>query len=146
MARVSFKSSDTDFDPLPSANYLCEVNSMEVAKSSTGNLMIKTEHNVIDPRVEGSRKLWENFSLQPQAGWKLKNFLEAAQVPHQAMPGAAKGEFDIDFDTQDAIKARFVAQVEQETYEKIKDGRHVLDDQGNKVVGIRNKVTGYLKA
>ena len=145
MARVSFKSSDTEFDPLPNGNYICEVDSMEVKKSSTGNLMISAAHSVIDPKVEGSRKLWENFSLQPQAGWKLKNFLEAAQVPHQAMPGAAKGEFEIDFDTQDAIKARFVAHFEQETYEKIKDGKFVLDDQGNKIVGIRNKVVGYLK-
>ena len=140
MARVNFKASQADFEPLPNGSYPVEIESMEIKKSSTNNDMIKTVYKLLTP-IEGfSRKLFDNFSLQIQAGWKLKNMLEAAQVPHTAIPGQAKGEFELDFDTSDAVGRNLVVRLEQETYESNK-----LDENGNKKQGIRNSVEEYIK-
>lgn len=147
MARVNFKASQQDFEPLPNGSYAVSVESMEMKMSSTNNPMIATQYTVNDARDGiGGRKLFDNFSLLPEAGWKLKNFLEASGVPHVAIPGTAKGEFEVEFDTTDAIGAQLVVQTEQETFEKRQGGKIVIDDQGNKVLSIRNKIIGYLKA
>ena len=145
--RVNFRAAQQDFEALPNGSYSVDVESMEMKMSTTNNPMIATQYTVKDSRddIKG-RKLFDNFSLLPSAGWKLKNFLEASSVPHVAIPGANKGEFEIEFDTNDAIGAMLVVQTEQETFEKKQGGKAVFDENGQKVMGIRNKITGYLKA
>lgn len=64
----------------------------------------------------------EDFSCVPAAGWRLRGLLECADVPHEATPGEKKGEFNIDFDTDDAIGHIVGIHVEHEPYEN-KAGR-----------------------
>lgn len=137
MARVKFVASETAFEPFANGTYPVEILSMEVKKSSTQNDMIATEYKVTN---EGNRKLFDNFSLLPQAGWKLKNMLEAAGVPHTAIPGSGKGEFELDFDTADAIGAIMLVKLSQETYKSNK-----LDENGQPKMGIRNSIDEYIK-
>jgi len=122
---------------------------MEITKSSTGNQMIKTIYkpNEAVHADMGKRKIFDNFSLLVEAGWKLKAMLEAAQVPHAAIPRQEKGAFEIDFDTQDAVNRDLIISLEQETYQKTDPmtKKPQLDASGNALMGTRNKVTGYLK-
>lgn len=147
MARVNFKATSQDFTPLPNASYPIEVESAEMKQSSKGNPMLKMTYKVLGEVPEGcSKKLFDQFVLVPQSGWVLKNFLEAAQVPHQAVPGPNRGEYDIDFDTQDMIGKLLIARTEQETYQKQVNGKPQLDENGQPVMGIRNTIAEYLKA
>lgn len=148
MPRVNFKASSSEFVALPNASWPMQVDSVEITKSSQNNPMLKVQYSVLGEVPEGcGKKQFDQFSLLPQAGWKLKNFLEAAQVPHSAMPGANKGEFDIDFDTQDAVGKTFIGRTKQETYQKKnRDGSPVLDEHGQPVFGIRSNIEEYLKA
>ena len=140
MARVNFKATQQDFVPLPNGSYLVEIESMELAKSSTNNDMIKTMYKLVVPLEGFSKKLFDNFSLQVQAGWKLKNMLEAAQVPHTAIPGMNKGDFELDFDTGDAIGRRLIVRMEQETFLSNR-----LDENGKQKAGIRSSVEEYIQ-
>lgn len=148
MARVNFKASSSDFTPLPNASWPIEVESVEMTKSSTGNNMLKMVYKVLGEVPEGcSKKLFDQFVLVPQSGWVLKNFLEAAQVSHSAMPGQGRGEFDIDFDTQDCIGHTLIARTDQQTYQKLnRDKTPVLDENKQPVMGIRNNIAEYMKA
>lgn len=148
MPRVNFKASSSDFTPLPNGSWPIEVESVEMAQSKNKNNMLKMVYKVLGEVPEGcSKKLFDNFVLVPQSGWVLKNFLEAAQVPHTAMPGAGKGEFDIDFDTQDCIGRVLIGRTVQETYQKMdRGGNPVLDENKQPVMGIRNPIAEYMKA
>jgi len=137
--RINFSSTSQEFEPLPNGTNLSEVESMEVGKSSTGNPKIKTTFKIHD--VDGGRKLWDEFSLLPQSGWKLKDFLEKAQVPHSAMPLTERGSFEIDFNTEDAIGAKVVIRHEQESYDSKQTGQ-----DGKAIRKIKNEVKEYLKA
>lgn len=148
MPRVNFKASDTEFLPLPNQSWPIEVESVEMAQSSNKNPMLKMAYKVLGEVPEGcSKKLFDQFVLVPQSGWVLKAFLEAAQVPHSAVPGATKGEFEIDFDTQDCIGRNLIARTEQQTYQKNnRDGSPQLDENKQPKMGIRNNVAEYIKA
>lgn len=137
MPRVNFKATQSEFTPLPNSNYLVRIESVEFAKSQAGNDMLNMTYIVIGGDSDG-RKLFDRLSLVPQAGWKLKNVLEAAGVPHAAVPGQGKGEFDIDFDTDDCIGHTMVVSVGQETYQTKQ-----LDEKGQPKMAIRNVVNSY---
>ena len=144
--RVKFRASESEFEPLANDSYTTRIESVEMKKSSTGNDMLVVVHTIVDPREGiGGRKIFDNLSLQVQAAWKLKNFLEAFEVPHAAMPLQEKGHFEIDFDTVDAINCQGVLKLEQETYQKRSNGAPVLDANGNAVMGVRNRIVEYLK-
>lgn len=149
MPRVNFKASDKDFDALPNGSHLMEVESVELTQTkSTQKPMLKVTHKVLSQIPEGcGTKMFDQFVLVPQSGWVLKNFLEASGVPHTAMPGTGKGEFDIDFDTSDCIGRKFIGRTEQETYQKKnRDGSPVLDENQKPVMGVRSNIKEYLKA
>src|SRR3990167_5022391 len=148
MPKVNFKASAQEFEPLPSDNYLCIVESAQLVQArSSGNMMIKVISVVTTNNEYNNRKLFDNFVLVPQSGWVLKNFLEAAQIPHTAIPGAGKGEFEIDCDTDDFIGAKYIAEVEQETYVVMQGGNVVIDSiTGKAKSGIRNTTKAYYKA
>lgn len=61
--------------------YLVRVEKMEVlpSKSTPGAEVINTEFNVMDGD-HANRKVWDNFSLQPQALWRLRDFVQALGV------------------------------------------------------------------
>src|SRR5882762_4395663 len=106
--RINFKSSQTDFEPLPNAPYLLTASKLEMkhsrpsTKNPTGVDMVEVgfdiEHSLDSPEHTFTKKITNNFVLAPTSGWRLKEWLEAAQVPHEALPGQAKGEFDVSFD------------------------------------------------
>lgn len=137
MSRINFKAQQ--IEPLDKGSYVLEVNSMEIKKSGPqakhpGSEYIETEFGV--KLQDGSqRKLFHNFSLLPQAGFNLKEFLEAANVVHEAIPGAGKGEFDLSFDTQDCIGKQVAAEVDQETYTN-KQGQPSMRNTINKFMQV----------
>jgi len=142
MPKINFRASETEFKPIENGSYPVEVEKMGLKRSSTGNDMIEAEFKILVPMAEGyGTKLFDNFSLLPQSGWKLKNFLEAAGVPHTAFPLQEKGSFDISFDTDDAIDARLVVRTEQETYQSNKK----KNADGSPAMDVRAKVVEYLK-
>lgn len=69
----------TTFEPVPAGNYDVSIVKAEstLAKSS-GKPMIAVQYRIGDGEHEG-RVLFDNFSLQPQALWKLKTLLEALE-------------------------------------------------------------------
>ena len=138
MPRVNFKATAAEFTLLPNSNYPVRIESVEFTKSQAGNDMLNMTYVLFSAGEFDGRKLFDRLSLLPQAGWKLKNVLEAAQVVHSAIPGAGKGEFDIDFDTDDCIGHEIVVNVGQETYQTKQ-----LDANGQPKMAIRNVVNGY---
>ena len=61
--------------------YLARVEKMEVqpSKSTAGAQVLNTEFTILDGESNG-RKCWDNFSLQPQALWRLRDFVKALGV------------------------------------------------------------------
>lgn len=128
MPRIKFNASITPMEAPPNDDYLVEVVSMEMKRSKAQNDYISTQLKIISDKMMtnsdgtespiGGKVLFTNFALVPQSGWVLKDFLEASGVPHTATPGAQRGEFEIDFDTADAIGMKLVVTTKQEGYKK----------------------------
>ena len=142
MPKINFRAADTAFKPAENGSYLVEVEKMQLKKSSAGNDMIEAEFKILTPMPEGyGTKLFDNFSLLPQSGWKLKNFMEAAEVPYTVIALQEKGSFDVSFDTDDTIGARLIVRVEQETFQS----KTKKNSDGSPMMDIRAKVVEYLK-
>src|SRR6266850_5315185 len=155
MPRINFRSSQTDFEPLPNDAYLLKVSALELkhskpsTKNPTGVDMIEAqfdiEHQLDSPEHTYTRKITNNFVLAPSSGWRLKEFLEAANVPHEALPGSGKGEFDVSFNLEDALHAQCVADMVQETYTQMDQaGQPVFDPSTSKPKsGVRNTIKKF---
>jgi hypothetical protein len=128
VGKIRFGASETKFEAFPAGDYVVEVESMELVMSREKKTpMIKTVFTIEseetftttsgNEQAIGGRKIFHNFTLLPQSGWMLLNFLEAANVPHSSTPGARRGEYDIDFDTQDTIGKQCMAHIICETYQ-----------------------------
>ncbi len=93
------------------AIYLLTIARAEEKLSSTGNPMISLEYDVnatIDGEtVEGNRKLWDNYSLQSQALFKLKELFEALGMDTSNI---------VDIEISDLVGQQVQAKVIQETY------------------------------
>lgn len=104
-------SSVPSRDPLEEGVYLLQIAEATEKTSSTGNPMISVTYDVLATQdgtdVEGSRKLWDNYSLQAQALFKLKELLSALGIDTSAV---------VDLDTSDLVGQQVLAKVVQETY------------------------------
>jgi hypothetical protein len=104
-------SSVPSRDPLEEGVYLLQISEAQEKTSSTGNPMISVTYDVVSTQegeaVEGSRKLWDNYSLQAQALFKLKELLEALGIDTAAV---------VDLEVSDLVGQQVLAKVVQETY------------------------------
>lgn len=104
-------SSVPSRDPLEEGMYLLQISEASEKTSSTGNPMIAITYDVIATHegeaVEGNRKLWDNYSLQAQALFKLKELLGALGIDTSAV---------VDLEVSDLIGQQVLAKVVQETY------------------------------
>lgn len=104
-------SSVPSRDPLDEGVYLLQIAEAIEKTSSTGNPMISVTYDVLatadGETVEGQRKLWDNYSLQAQALFKLKELLSALGVDTSAV---------VDMEVSDLVGQQILAKVVQETY------------------------------
>lgn len=98
----------TSFEPVPAGNYGVSIVKAEqkLAKSS-GKPMIAVQYRVSEPEEHEGRILFDNFSLQPQALWKLKTILEALDWP-------GVDEDGLEFTADELLGAELVVSVIQE--------------------------------
>lgn len=104
-------SSVPSREPLEEGTYLLTVAKAEEKLSSTGNPMISIEYDVTSTAdgevVEGGRKLWDNYSLQSQALFKLKELFDALGMDTSTV---------CDIEVSDLTGQQVMAKVIQETY------------------------------
>lgn len=104
-------SSVPNREPLEEGTYLLTIAKAEEKLSSTGNPMIALEYDINATAdgevVEGGRKLWDNYSLQAQALFKLKDLFNALGMDTSAV---------VDIDIADLVGQQVMAKVIQETY------------------------------
>lgn len=104
-------SSVPSREPLEEGVYLLQISEAEEKISSTGNPMISVMFDVLSTQdgetVEGQRRLWDNYSLQAQALFKLKELLSALGIDTSAV---------VDMEVSDLIGQQILAKVVQETY------------------------------
>ena len=103
MANLNF-SSVPKREPLPEGVYALTVMEAEETESSAGNPMIKIKFSEPDTKTV----IFENFSLLPQALFKIQGFMEALGYDVSS---------DMDFDPKDLIGYVVTAKVVQEEYE-----------------------------
>lgn len=106
-----------DFSSVPSrealeeGTYLLQIAKAEEKLSSTGNPMINIEYDVVatadGEAVQGSRKLWDNYSLQSQALFKLKELFNSLGMDTDNI---------VDIELSDLIGLQVMAKLVQETY------------------------------
>lgn len=77
---------------LPEGPVLLELVDIEEKESDAGNPYLAAEFQVPEGEEFAKTKAYDNFSLQPQALWKLRGFLEAAGVETE------DGPMDLDLD------------------------------------------------
>ena len=142
--RIKFAGSSQDFAPLPNDTYRMRIEGTEFSTTSNNNRSLNVTLRIEAPGTEwDNRKHWERFVLVPQSGWRLKDFLEGFQVPHDAVPGAAKGEFEIDFDSDDLVGKVGLIALEQEIYAKEKNGIKTMNPDGTQATGIRSNAKKF---
>lgn len=104
-------SSVPSREPLEEGTYLLTVAKAEEKLSSTGNPMISIEYDVTSTAdgevVEGGCKLWDNYSLQSQALFKLKELFDALGMDTSTV---------CDIEVSDLTGQQVMAKVIQETY------------------------------
>lgn len=104
-------SSVPNREPLEEGTYLLQVAEAQEKTSSTGNPMITITYDVVSTAdgepVEGNRKLWDNYSLQAQALFKLKQLFDAVGMDTSTV---------VDMDISDLIGQQVMAKVVQDTY------------------------------
>lgn len=106
-----------DFSSVPSrealeeGTYLLQIAKAEEKLSSTGNPMINIEYDVVatadGEAVQGGRKLWDNYSLQVQALFKLKELFNSLGMDTDNI---------VDIELSDLIGMQVMAKLVQETY------------------------------
>jgi len=90
--KLDFTDADTKsgFEPLEPALYRAHVSKVEPRKGKTsGKPYLSVEFELPD---EDNRKLWQNFSLQPQSLWALKAFMVTLGFD----PDDMGGEFELE--------------------------------------------------
>ena len=106
-----------DFSSVPSrealeeGTYLLHIAKAEEKLSSTSNPMINIEYDVVatadGEAVAGGRKLWDNYSLQSQALFKLKELFNSLGMDTANI---------VDIDINDLVGLQVMAKLVQETY------------------------------
>lgn len=98
-------SSVPSREPLEEGLYIVTIEKAEEKTSSTGNPMIALTYNVEE--VEGQRKLFDNYSLQEKALFKLQSLMKAL--------GYDTSEI-VSLDVSDLVGQQLRAKVIQEEY------------------------------
>ena len=101
---------DEGFQPLPAGEYQLKVDAIELTDNKAGDAKVLVmHHKVVSPTEhEGRKIMYDRLSLKTTAGWKLKRFLVAAQVPYQGSS----------FTTEDVLGSTFKAQLVTKTTDK----------------------------
>ena len=96
--------------PLAAGEYLLKVEHAEVQSNKAGDGQVLLLHYSVAEPVEflGRKVSYDRLSLKPQALWKLKRFLKAANVPYAGS----------DFTTEDVLGSTLWAQVATTTTPK----------------------------
>lgn len=124
MAVIEFEGGEGgSWQPLPAGTYEFLIQAVEQKTSKAGNAQLQ-----VSLTVEGGeynqKKCNDFFSLLPQAGWKLRNLLQAVaegkyeEIDTGKKDGEGKPLFKLSFDTEDLIGKTFCADV---TIEPAKD-------------------------
>src|SRR3990172_8523532 len=93
---------------LPEERFKFEVEDVELKNSeNSGEDYFAVTLSVVDGEYEGT-KAWDNFSLQPQALWKLRGLLEVLEID---VPDGV-----MDFDSQDLVGTIVGADIIHEDY------------------------------
>lgn len=104
-------SSVPSREPLEEGVYLVQIAEAVEKTSSTGNPMISVTYDVLSTQdgdtVDGGRKLWDNYSLQAQALFKLKELCGALGIDTTAV---------VDLELSDLVGQQVLVKVIQETY------------------------------
>lgn len=110
MLNIDF-SSVPSREPLEEGTYLLSIAEAEEKLSSTGNPMISLTFDVLSTEdgtpIDGQRKLWDNYSLQAQALFKLKDLFQALGIDTSAL---------VEMDVSELVGQQVRAKVVQETY------------------------------
>ncbi|WP_301003098.1 DUF669 domain-containing protein [uncultured Duncaniella sp.] len=110
MLNIDF-SSVPSREPLEEGTYLLSISEAEEKLSSTGNPMISLTFDVLSTEdgtpIDGQRKLWDNYSLQAQALFKLKDLFQALGIDTSAL---------VEMDVSELVGQQVRAKVVQETY------------------------------
>lgn len=121
-------------EPVPVGTYRVAVRKCEAKDArSSGKPTIAWELAIIEHPEFTGRKLFSNTSLQPQALWKLEEFLQALGVPHNAQQISADKR-RISFNTEDAMDHVAMAQVGQTTRKSTRTGEDELVNEIGKLV------------
>lgn len=89
---LSLADVKTELEAVPAGNYAVTVASAKEGISKTGNPKIEVKLRIDEPEEQAGRILFDNFSLQPQALWKLKRWLYALGYSDDDFAG----EFELD--------------------------------------------------
>ena len=98
-------SSVPSREPLEEGVYHLQIAKVEETNSSTGNPMLKVEHDVVG--VEGNRKLRDNYVLIDKCLWKVKELFDALGIDTSAL---------VEMDVDELVGLEVQAKVIQETY------------------------------
>lgn len=71
MVKIDF-SAVKDFEPVPAGEYEAQFSKGEVTQSKEGKPMVKVQFTVTEEGEFSGRKLFRNYSLQPNALWAIK--------------------------------------------------------------------------
>ena len=105
--RLDF-SGVKSFEAVPAGSYHVQVTSFtEETSKTSGNPMLKLELTIQTGEFTG-QKVFTNLSLQPQALWKLKSFLDAVGM---------ETEGAVDIDTNAVLGRELSVSVTVEEYE-----------------------------
>lgn len=100
--RIKFNAKQGGgYVPLPEGTYDLELLDVEQTTSKNDNPQLKVSATVADGPSAGKKvTIW--YSLVPQAGWKLRNLLDALLVEYDAEEDEDGGDA-IEFDPEDLV-------------------------------------------
>ena len=104
---ADFDDVQTGFDPIPNGRFPFTISGCEKKKAIEGSGEYLSWELTCNDSDHQGRKLWNNTSLQPQALFALKGFLEAAGCDMESDG----------FNTEDAVGCKLDVQVGQKEYE-----------------------------
>lgn len=73
---TNVKTYGTDFEPLEDGNYNARITKIESRESQAGSTYLQFEFTITDAVAKG-RKVWDNYSLNEKALWKIAGLLSA---------------------------------------------------------------------
>lgn len=122
MTKVDFTGVQAGFEPVERGQYPVTFSKGEVkdSKSTPGAKVVNVELTITDEGGEeaSGRKLFDNWSLQPKALWKMKG----AALAFGCDPALVEGEVDTDEVIEDLVGREAIVDVDIDKYTD-KNGR-----------------------